>query len=282
MAHSVARPLSKGIGNIRWGRTADVRLRKKQSDAIDGTTGGLDGNQRRRGGRGWGPFSGGQLTVIVVAVVVMMLFPVGAWAAYSVSHVTITDNTGARVANVDTKSNLDTATRDAVSGVAAKVNSLGQQLATVSGSVTVNGTTRVTDPLNSYTSHDRRVLGNGTNCMEFADAGHVLVVTSVSIGRIDVADQQSPLSVIDISRAVGDCATGFNGYSSTKSGAPSTTVGLQTVNFPSGLVIPDGTRLWVRDGQNGGSTFDISVNGYELPNSYCPPNPGEVVCQKGG
>jgi hypothetical protein len=257
-----------------------MRLRKHQSDSVDRTTGEV-GGRRRRAGRGWGPFSGGQLTVIVVAVVVMVMFPVGAWAAYSVSHVTITDNTGARVANVDTKSNLDTATRDAVSGVAAKVNSLGQQLATVSGSVTVNGTTRVADPLNSYTSHQRLALGNGTNGMEFVDPGHVLVVTSVSIGRIDVADQQSPLSIIDISRAVGDCPTGFNGYSSVKSGTPSTTVGLQTVNFPSGLVIPDGTSLWIRDEQNGGSSFDISVNGYQLPNSYCPPNPSEPPCLKG-
>jgi hypothetical protein len=58
--------------------------------------------EKRRGERrGFGPFTGAQATVIVVTFAVLLLFPVGAWAAFTVSHVTITDNGGVNTANVD-------------------------------------------------------------------------------------------------------------------------------------------------------------------------------------
>lgn len=81
-----------------------MRLQKSHSDAAKRTTAGTAGEdkaRRRAMRRGWGPFSGGQLTVIVVTVAVLLLLPVGAWAAYTVSHVTITDNAGVNTANVD-------------------------------------------------------------------------------------------------------------------------------------------------------------------------------------
>ena len=59
-------------------------LRRNRSEAIDGTT----DTRRRREGRGWGPFSGGQLTVIIVTFAALLLFPVGAWAL-SFSNVAI-------------------------------------------------------------------------------------------------------------------------------------------------------------------------------------------------
>jgi hypothetical protein len=56
---------------------------------------------RQRERRGWGPFSSGHLTIIIVTFATLLLWPVGAWAAYTVSHVTITDNAGVNTANVD-------------------------------------------------------------------------------------------------------------------------------------------------------------------------------------
>jgi hypothetical protein len=49
----------------------------------------LEGDQpvakRRRESRGWGPFSGGQLTAIIITVVVMVMLPVGACVTDAVS-----------------------------------------------------------------------------------------------------------------------------------------------------------------------------------------------------
>jgi hypothetical protein len=55
-----------------------MRLRKNQSDTSEAT--GEPRGRRRREGRGWGPFSGGQLTVVVVAIVVVLI-PTAAMAA---------------------------------------------------------------------------------------------------------------------------------------------------------------------------------------------------------
>jgi hypothetical protein len=82
-----------------------------------------------------GPFTGAQLTIIIVSTIVVVLFPVGAWAAYSVSHVTITDNSGANVAGVDAKHNLDTAIHDQYTGTAMKVDSLGHAVVSAVPSV---------------------------------------------------------------------------------------------------------------------------------------------------
>src|ERR1039458_3979789 len=59
------------------GRKAEMRLRKNQSD-VSGDVIREDGKRRRREGRGSGPFSGGQLTVIIVTFAVLLLAPVGA------------------------------------------------------------------------------------------------------------------------------------------------------------------------------------------------------------
>ena len=94
-----------------------MRLRNNYSDVSDAT--GEPTMTRRRGeGRGWGPFSGGQLTAIILGVLVAIAFPVGAWAV-SGTTVFVTD---------------------AVSGTHAKVNSLGQLSVAAIGSVTATAT----------------------------------------------------------------------------------------------------------------------------------------------
>ena len=69
-----------------------MRPRKAHTDAVSETGGEAVGTKsRRRDGRGWGPFSGAQLTVIVVAISVMVMLPVGAFAVATGSNVFVTD-----------------------------------------------------------------------------------------------------------------------------------------------------------------------------------------------
>jgi hypothetical protein len=58
-----------------------MRLRKHQSveETINGEA--VPGKRRRREGRGWGPFSGAQLTVVIVAIAAMFAIPTAALAA---------------------------------------------------------------------------------------------------------------------------------------------------------------------------------------------------------
>jgi hypothetical protein len=79
-----------------------MRLRKNQSAAIETSSeSGGAGLRRGRSGRGWGPFSGGQITVIILAVVVMVGLPVGAFAVVSGSNVFVTDATSGKHATVN-------------------------------------------------------------------------------------------------------------------------------------------------------------------------------------
>jgi hypothetical protein len=55
--------------------------------------------------RGLGPFTGTQLTVIIVTFAVLVMFPVGAWAV-SFSNVAITDPGGVHQAKVDATGHL--------------------------------------------------------------------------------------------------------------------------------------------------------------------------------
>ncbi len=102
-------------------------FRKQKTDSGD-----TPGPQPKRG---LGPFTGGQLTVIIVAVVVAVLVPVGAWAVTG-SNSFVTDFTSGVHAKVDAKQNVATAVHDATSGTAAKVNALGQLSTIATGSVT--------------------------------------------------------------------------------------------------------------------------------------------------
>jgi hypothetical protein len=72
-------------------------FRKQQSDRTDA------GAPRAK--RGFGPFTGGQLTLIIVAIVVAVAFPVGAWAV-SGSSVFVTDQTTGKTAAVNSSHQL--------------------------------------------------------------------------------------------------------------------------------------------------------------------------------
>ena len=83
-----------------------MRLRKNRTDAGE-TTNGVEGNGRRAG-RGWGPFSGAQLTVIIVAIAVMVMLPVGAFAV-SGTNSFITDAVSGKQASVSSAGALSVA-----------------------------------------------------------------------------------------------------------------------------------------------------------------------------
>jgi hypothetical protein len=103
-------------------------------DAASGAPTDRASSRHRRDGRGLGPFTGGQLTVIIVTFAVLLLFPIGAWAL-TFSNVAITDPGGVNQAKVDAGKNLHTAIADPAGVNVAKVNALGQVLANVSGTV---------------------------------------------------------------------------------------------------------------------------------------------------
>ena len=70
------------------GEMVMLHMRSQTRDGnVDGDASEL---RDRRSGRGWGPFSGGQLTIIVVTFAILLLFPIGAWAV-SGSSVFVTD-----------------------------------------------------------------------------------------------------------------------------------------------------------------------------------------------
>jgi hypothetical protein len=209
----------------------------------------------RRDCKGWGPFSGGQLTAIILGITIAIAFPVGAWAVTG-SNSFITDATSGAHAKVDGKQNVNTAIHDSVSGVAAKVNSAGQQL--VSGSVAVNGTTRQANPVDLYTS---MILVNG--CALLAPpSGHALVITSVKEVNTDPNGAQEELA-----RMVGGDCNNTSGASFKDVDPSLAPNAANVVNFPSGLVIPDAAELMI----TGGSThLWVTVNGYQLPDAYCP------------
>ena len=61
-----------------------MRLRKSHSDAGQSSREAGAGRPRGREGRGWGPFTGGQLTVVIVAIAAMVAIPTAALAGSGV------------------------------------------------------------------------------------------------------------------------------------------------------------------------------------------------------
>jgi hypothetical protein len=93
-------------------RMVEMRPRKVHTEAVSETgEEAVGGKRRRREGRGWGPFSGGQLTIIIVAICVMVMLPVGAFAVVSGSNVFVTDATSGVQAKVNASGELQTGFR---------------------------------------------------------------------------------------------------------------------------------------------------------------------------
>jgi hypothetical protein len=232
-------------------------LRKNQSDASEATNGEVGaGKGRRRDGRGLGPFSGGQLTMIIVTFAVLLLFPIGAWAL-TFSNVAITDPGGVNQAKVDANNNLYTATHDAVSGVAAKVNSFGQLSVAASGSVTATPT----PPDSSYNAVPVLFGEAGGACHSVTPTvptGKALMVTSVTVDILSVIT--GPVGVQIGSATPGSPCGSLNVADIVQiSGAKVN----QIVPMPSGFPVKTGHVVYVSIGSSStDATAVASVHGY--------------------
>jgi len=186
---------------------------------------------KRPPGRGLGPFSGGQLTAIVIAAIVMLGLPVGAFAAVSASTVFISGPHGGR-ANVDPSGGLQ-----------------------VSGSPP-NATVLV-----------NLSLTNTAECGVLRPpSGRAIILTAMNVTPTG-ATVGNPLQVSVLVDPTA-CKTGGtkdirlfqNQFGSDNS---------QQITFPPGIGLKNGQALYVAiDGASHGS---VSIYGYTVPASECAP-----------
>jgi hypothetical protein len=198
--------------------------------------------RERSATRGWGPFSGGQLTVIIVAVVVTVLFPVGAWAL-SGSNLFVTDPG---------------------SGARATVNA--------AGALTVNEASPKTFYANAVLP-SQIGIGNYTP-LATPTPGHALVITSVVIDILKVVTPDQTVHV-DIAISKGDASCQqvvlyHNGFYPLLLLSPSNR-GATAFPFQPGIPIPAGRALCVDQGDTNNLLSEDSVSGYTVPASATLP-----------
>jgi hypothetical protein len=223
-------------------------LRKNQTDAIDGFVGeaGAD-ERRRREGSGWGPFSGGQLSAIIITLAIVIGFPVAAFAVTG-SNVFVTD---------------------AASGTHVKVNALGQLSVAATGSVTADQAApsafyQKTGGGNFGTDGS----GHVTLCTPALPSGKALVVTSVNEAFHTAA---SP-DVVLLGRESNSGGCGQVNQKNIDDSSTSGTAGSHILSFQPGVVVPSGMHLVFdvqSNSQTADYTFDWSVSGYLVPASVC-------------
>ena len=203
-----------------------------RATASPGSEGNPD-NAQGRGGRGWGPFSGGQLTVIILTFAVLLLFPIGAWAV----------------------SGSNTFVTDATSGQHATVNGDGSLSATVASPK--NFFVRST-PASS--SSFKRIMA--------APSGHALVVTSIAFdvyiaSLTGIGDQiEVAVSKTDntCSHTVSDPASFLPAFDLNPAG-----IGDVVVPFQPGLVVPANRALCLLNADTGHISAEVYAYGYQIP-----------------
>jgi hypothetical protein len=244
------------------------RIRKHQSGVgVDGERGGAD-KRRRREGRGLGPFSGGQLTIIIVTLAVVIGFPIAAFSVTGSATNIVDPVTAANKAKVDSQGNLYTATHDATSGVAAKVTSGGAL--TVSGSVTATPT-----PPNS--SYDRFWSAGEGDCISITPAvpaGKALIVTSITATITSGTDERVAVYAVT--------GTGTSTCTPTIFADEIGVAGLRAsgvMNFPSGFPVKAGRVVGVLLFSSAGDhTADVIVKGYLVSSTLCTVNGPPTGC----
>jgi hypothetical protein len=195
-----------------------------------------------REGRGWGPFSGGQLTAIVLGIVLAVAFPVGAWAI-SGTTVFVTDN---------------------VSGKTAAVNASRQLSVAATGSVTATPTPPDAS-FDQFSSIDNPGVCN--TVISTVPAGKALVVTSVTV---DVrGGTTGPFAVYVYAAIPGSgssCTTVADLDISEVSGPGHSEV----ISFPEGIPIKAGHVIGVL--LQGGSQDPfgyVNTKGYFVSSAKC-------------
>ena len=199
--------------------------------------------------RGFGPFSGGQLTVIVVTLATLLLFPMGAWAL-SFTNVSIIDPGGAN---------------------RAKVNSSGQVSASIVGSVDATPAA----PQLSATKGWRGTFASDNlyQTVYTVPSNHAYVINSIDVS---VKDKPGPNPLTVLVWATTNCDASSYSYAAVGNGLVGHLVflapGRQTITLPAGLTIAAGHRLCSTafDGYvDGTNTLYYVANGYYVPPSKC-------------
>ena len=191
--------------------------------------------------RTWGPFSGTQLTIILVALIVMTLFPVGAWAV-SGSNVFVTDSQ---------------------SGAHATVNAAGALTVNEASPKTfyANAASEAGDGLDVYTP------------LATPATGHALVITSVvvNVGKITTPDQSVHVDLA-ISKGGATCqqVSKLNTFYPLASVTPSNR-GATVIPFQPGIPIPAGRSLCTSEGDPANLVATVYAYGYTVPASATTP-----------
>ena len=186
--------------------------------------------------RGLGPFSGGQLTVIVCTVLVLLLFPVGAWAL-SFSNVAITDPDGVN---------------------RAKVNSLGQ--------LSVKGPVTATPALPSLFVRGPITSSSGGSYTKVIapSVGAALVVQSIHLDWVGASAGGYATLGIGNSTCAGVAALEYHDLPVARDA--------RDFSYQPGLIIPGGKALCLSVDATGATVFPTAY-GYLVPASTIPPAP---------
>jgi len=187
---------------------------------------GKDNSER---GRGWGPFTGRQLTTMFVTVVVMAMLPVGAYAVASGTNTFITDP---------------------ASNAHARVNGSGQLNVSAAG---------------AKTFFEKNTFGVPTTATPIATppAGRALVVTSIAIDTWDASvTGVGEFLALQMSTADSTCSLlPVDWVYGLNPGALGSTV----VPFQPGIVVPAGRSLCATNSDGVNLGFDVYVYGYLVP-----------------
>jgi hypothetical protein len=211
------------------------RLTRTPSNASSET------QSRTRRQRGLGPFSGAQLTLIIVTLAIVLGFPF-AVGAVTGSNVFVTDATSGAHAKVDTIGNVQT-----------KVNG---------GTLAISGGTLAAQPGPAAATYSNITgVGGGCGIVAVPPTGKAIIVTSILIDVESNAPTQA-----QIARATGSCPSFLTFV--RKAVITNLPLGAFIAPFPSGIAIPNGQELIVGL-SNGASGANVSVNGYLVPASQC-------------
>jgi hypothetical protein len=187
---------------------------------------------KEKRGRGLGPFSGAQLTVIIVVFAVLLLAPIGAWAV-SGSNVFVTD---------------------AGSGARAQVD--GAYQLTVTRAAPKSFTTAAAFPITS-----------SATTVAVAPTGKALVITNIVVDAYKVAAPGLGSNVeFFVSKTDATCAHLSAVVTDVNPGG----IGATALPYDPGVVIPVGRALCVINGNPSNTSVEVYAAGYVIPSGAAP------------
>ena len=206
----------------------------------------------KRSDRGWGPFTGGQLTAIILGLTLATAFPIGAWAV-SGTTVFVTDK---------------------ATGQTAAVSPTGQLSVNATGSVTATPT----PPSESYNTRWVYVFDSDPcdSLTPKVPAGKALIVLSVTVNISGTSAPGPVIVAVEPAKPGTPCvpvvdAVDISGVSGQ--GAS------ETIPFPQGLPIKSGHVLGMHVGSLTGTVVATAeVKGYLVSSSLCTVNAPPTGC----